>query len=289
MSRIYVFLLASLLFLPSCTAVGVATGVGASAGVAAAQEGGISRAVDDARIQIAINELWFQYDVDTFRKLDLTINQGRVLITGVVQDPEARVEAVRLAWQPEGVKQVINEIQIAESEGILGFAKDTWITTRIRTALTFDRNVNSINYSIDTVRGTVYLMGFAQSREELNRVIETSRTISGVNGVVSYVKFVGENNAPGAQPNAGESYYQSTYEDNYVYPDGQPVQPYDDPTPLDMRAPQTQGQANTYPNNVQPVQSEPLGEPVVIRGEPLPEPSPPSGGATSEQILWNDQ
>lgn len=298
MSRTYVFLLASsLLVLPSCTAVGVATGVGASVGVAAAQEGGISRAVDDARIQIAINELWFQYDVETFRKLDLTINQGRVLITGVVQNPEARVEAVRLAWQPEGVQQVINEIQIAESEGILGYAKDTWITTRLRTALTFDRNVNSINYSIDTVRGTVYLMGFAQNRMELNRVIEKARTISGVVGVVSYVKFVGgEGETAAENTGAPESYYQSTYDDQFVTQDDQGMsqpydaQPYDDPTPLDMRGPQTQ---TGYPNNVPPVQSEPLGEPVVIRGEPLSEPysggASSSGGANSEQLLWNDQ
>lgn len=197
-----------------CSPVGMAAGVGASAGIAAAQEGGLSAAVDDARIQIAINDLWFKYDVETFRKLDLTINQGRVLITGVVQDPEDRVEAVRLAWQPKGVKQVINEIQIAESEGLIGYAKDTWITTRLRTAITFDREVLSINYSIDTVRGTVYLMGFAQNRAELNRVIETARTINGVNGVVSYVKFVGGE----AQGDAdGPMHYQSTYDDNYVY------------------------------------------------------------------------
>lgn len=188
------FLGCSLLALPSCTMVGMAAGAGATAGIAAAQEGGISRAVDDARIQLEINDLWFKYDVEAFRKLDLTINQGRVLVTGVVQNPEQRVEAVRLAWQPKGVQQVINEVRVAESKGIKGFAQDTWITTQLRTALTFDRQVLSINYSIDTVQGTVYLMGFAQNQAELNRVIETARTIKGVEGVVSYVKFVGAGN-----------------------------------------------------------------------------------------------
>lgn len=292
MSRLYVFCLASLLLLPSCSPLGLATGVGATVGVAAAQEGGVSAAVDDARIQIEINDLWFRYDVETFRKLDLTVNEGRVLITGVVQDPEARVEAVRLAWQPKGVKQVINEVQIAESEGLVGFAKDTWITTRIRTALTFDRNVNSINYSIDTVRGTVYLMGFAQNRMELNRVVEIARTVSGVNGVVSYVKFVGgppEDEAVAPQQQQ-ESYYQSTYDDQLVTSDGQPYQPqpYEDPTPLEMRAPQaSEGAVTTYPNNVAPVQSEPLNEPVVIRGDPLA--APQGNTPSSEDILWNDQ
>lgn len=239
MVRKFFVLSLCLLMLPGCSALGVAAGAGATAGIAAAQEGGLSAAVDDARIQIAINDLWFKYDVETFRKLDLTINQGRVLITGVVQDPEDRVEAVRLAWQPRGVKQVINEIQIAESEGLVGFAKDTWITTRLRTAITFDREILSINYSIDTVRGTVYLMGFAQNRAELNRVIETARTINGVNGVVSYVKFVGADSEAAANE---PMQYQSTYDDNYVYQNEQgqsvPMQPYEDRnTPIDLQAP----------------------------------------------------
>lgn len=185
------------LALPGCSMVGVAAGAGATVGVAAVQEGGIGGAVDDARIQIQINDLWFRYSVEAFAKLDITVNRGRVLLTGVVQDPEQRVEAVRLAWQPEGVQQVINEIQVADSQGITGYARDVWLSTRLRTALTFDREVLSINYNIDTVQGTIYLMGFAQSRAELNRVIEVARGIPGVKGVVSYVKIVsGQENVP---------------------------------------------------------------------------------------------
>ncbi len=187
--------LLSLAALPSCTVVGLATGAGASAGVAAAQEGGLKRAKDDLVIQTEINDLWFRYDVEMFTKLDMTVNQGRVLITGVVQNPEHRVEAVRLAWQPEGVKEVINEITVANSAGLVGYARDAWISGRLRTSLTFDRDVQSINYNIDTVRGVVYLMGIAQGQKELNRVIEIARTIKDVKQVVSYVKFVGEENA----------------------------------------------------------------------------------------------
>lgn len=188
--------LAALLILPSCTPVGVATGAAATVGVASAQEGGLSMAASDARIQLEINDLWFRYNVEMFRKLDLTIDQGRVLITGIVQNPEHRVEAVRLAWQPKGVKQVINEIRVAESEGIVGFAKDTWITTSLRAQMTFDKEVQSINYSIDTVAGTVYLMGIAQSQLELNRVVQIARNIGGVKNVVSYVKIAGPGDTP---------------------------------------------------------------------------------------------
>lgn len=190
-SPLAITLVLSSLALTGCSGLGIATGVGVAAGTAAVQEGGLSRAVSDARIQAQINERWFSYDVNMFSKLDLTVNQGRVLITGVVQNPQHRVEAVRLAWQPKGVVQVINEIKVADSEGLSGYAKDVWITTRLRSALIMDKEVESINYSIDTVQGTVYLMGFAQNQAELNHVIEKARTIENVRQVVSYVKVNG--------------------------------------------------------------------------------------------------
>src|SRR4051812_23832739 len=91
--------------------VGAAVGAGATVGVAAAQERGISGAVSDTVIKATINDLWFKNSLAIFSKLSLTVNEGRVLITGVVQNPEHRVEAVRLAWQAKGVKEVINEIR----------------------------------------------------------------------------------------------------------------------------------------------------------------------------------
>lgn len=178
--------------LSACSPLGIATGAGAAIGIAAAQEGGISGAADDFRIKAKISDLWFKYDLETFAKLSLTVDQGRVLITGVVQNPEHRVEAVRRAWQVDGVKQVINEIRVASGEGVPGFIRDSWITTRLRTALTFDRQVQSVNYSVETVQGIVYLMGVAQNQQELDHVIETARTIPHVRQVISYVKQAGE-------------------------------------------------------------------------------------------------
>ncbi len=181
-----------MIFISGCTPLGMATGAAATVGTAASKEGGIGGAITDASIKGSINEAWFQYNITTFAKLSTTVNQGRVLLTGVVQNPEDRVEAVRLVWQVKGVKQVINEIRVAESEGLTGFVRDNWITTRLRTAMTFEKNVQSLNYSIDTVQGVVYLMGVSMSEAELNRVISLARTIPNVKQVVSYVKMVGE-------------------------------------------------------------------------------------------------
>lgn len=184
--------LSALLLLGGCSGLGVATGAGAALGIAAAQEGGLRASARDLAIRAKINDLWFQYDIETFAKLNLTVKQGRVLVTGVVDDPEDRVEAIRRAWQVGGVEQVINEVRVADSEGVPGFVRDAWITTRLRTALTLDKYVQSINYTIDTVSGIVYLMGVAQNQAELNRVIEISRTVPHVRQVISYVKMKDE-------------------------------------------------------------------------------------------------
>lgn len=176
----------------ACSPIGMAAGAGATLGIASAKEGGIPSAANDLRIKALISEKWFSYKIDTFRQLNLTVDQGRVLLTGTVQSPDDRVEAVRLAWQVSGVKQVINEIRVADSEGLGGYVKDTWISTRLRTEMTFDKEIDAINYSIDTVNGTVYLMGVSKSQAELDAVVSTARTISGVKQVVTYVKPMGQ-------------------------------------------------------------------------------------------------
>ena len=176
----------------SCSPATILGGAATVTAAAAVREGGLSSSISDVRITAQISDLWFKYDVETFRKLDLTVNQGRVLITGVVQDPENRVEAVRLAWQARGVKQVINEIKIDESEGIKGYVRDKWISTRLRAAMTFDSQVQNLNYSIETVQGIVYLMGVAQNQVELNRLLDIARSIPHVKQVISYVKLAGE-------------------------------------------------------------------------------------------------
>lgn len=183
--------LVSMAGLSGCTGIGLATSAGAVGGIAAAREGGLTQSARDARIKLEINDLWLKYDFDAFRKLSSTVEQGRVLVTGVVQNPDQRVEAIRLAWQPKGVLQVINEVRVENSEGITGFARDRWITGNLRAKIIFDRDVQSINYSIDTVQGTVYLMGIAQDQAELNKVITHARNTGYVKQVVSYVKMAG--------------------------------------------------------------------------------------------------
>lgn len=169
--------------------VGAVVGAGATAGTAAMEERGLAGAADDTALRLRINALLSKKDERLWRKVGMQVYMGRVLLTGTVETEEMRAEAVRLAWEAKGVKEVINELQLADSDGASGFARDTWISTQLKSALLFDKQVSSINYSIETVRGTVYLIGLAQDRTELDRVMNHARGLSYVKKVVNYVQI----------------------------------------------------------------------------------------------------
>jgi len=170
----------------ACSVWGAGAG-GAAAGTTAAQsEKGFRRSVADTEIRITINDLWFKADEQMFRKVNLQVQEGRVLLSGNVSKPEQRIEAVRLAWLAPGVREVINEIDIDDPSGLDDQARDTWITKQLEATLLLDGAVASINYSIVTVDKVIYLMGVAQSRAELDRVIGHAKDISYVRRVVNY-------------------------------------------------------------------------------------------------------
>lgn len=185
-------LLVATVCLPLSGCVGLAVGAGAAVGVAAAKEGGLRNSVSDTAIKLQITDLWLKHDPSLFRRLSTTVTEGRVLITGTVPTPDARVDAIRLAWQAEGVREVINEINVDKSSGITGYATDAWITGQLKSQLLLDKYVQSINYTVETVNATIYLMGVAQDQKELDRVINHARTIGRVRNVVSYVRLRGE-------------------------------------------------------------------------------------------------
>ena len=97
-------LLAAAVCLPLSGCVGLAVGAGAAVGVAAAKEGGLRNSVSDTAIKLQITDLWLKHDASLFRRLSTTVNEGRVLITGTVPTPDARVDAIRLAWQADGAR-----------------------------------------------------------------------------------------------------------------------------------------------------------------------------------------
>jgi osmotically-inducible protein OsmY len=169
---------------------GVVIGAGASVGVAAAEERGLSGALDDAKIRVEINRLWFERDEAMYRKVALNISEGRVLLTGIVPTDEARADAVRLSWQVGGVKEVLNEIQVLPGgEGALDQANDLWMQQKMKARLLTDSEIRNINYVFDVVDSAIYLMGIAQNQTEMDRVIAHARDIKGVKRVVNHIRL----------------------------------------------------------------------------------------------------
>lgn len=180
----------SLLALSACTPVGLAIGAGATIGTAATDERGISGSMQDLSINTQIQKSWLDHDFNLFRRLNLSVREGRVLITGFVATPEQRLEAVRRAWKVSGVREVINEIELDPNDTAFDdTAHDTQIAAELKSKLTFDSNVYAVNYSIDVVRGTVYLIGVAQNQAELDRVILTARHIAYVRKIKQFVRI----------------------------------------------------------------------------------------------------
>jgi hypothetical protein len=121
------------------------------------------------------------------QQLSLSVYKGDVLVTGKVSNPDWKVEAVRLVWQVDGVKKVDNEIEFGDKSSIMDAARDELITSRLRTAIIWDSKVRSVNYTIDTVNGVVYLTGSGRTQGELDLVTDYARNIPNVKRVVSYV------------------------------------------------------------------------------------------------------
>lgn len=95
--------------------------------------------------------------------------------------------AVKITWQVEGVREVINELRVAPDAEFTDTVRDSWITAKLRTRITLDKKIDAINYSIETVDKVIYLLGVAQNQEELDRVIRTARDIEYVEKIVSHV------------------------------------------------------------------------------------------------------
>jgi len=171
---------------------GLAIGAGATVVTASAEERGATGAASDLAITTNVTALWIKYDPGLVTNLDIAVSEGRALLTGTVETQIRRLEAVRLTWRAPGVKTVMNEIQVRKSSGITGYARDGWITAQLVSRLSFDRNVDYINYTVETVNRTVYVMGIAQDQKEIDRITAHARYVRYVRGVVSHIRLKDE-------------------------------------------------------------------------------------------------
>jgi osmotically-inducible protein OsmY len=180
------------LALSGCVGVAVVGGLGAAAGggYAASQERGIPGAADDFAIKTAVEQGLMKAELQLRgNSIATTVYDGRVLLTGRVASPELKGAAEQIASRTNGVRALYDEIEVAPAQGVWDAASDDWITTSVRSQLVFDPGVRSVNYTIDTANGSVYLIGSARSQGELDRATQIARYVPGVRRVVSYVEI----------------------------------------------------------------------------------------------------
>ena len=187
--------------LSACSPLGVAVGAGAATATAAQKEKGLETSLDDTQIELAVGKRLLERDEEIFWDVNTEVEEGRVLLTGSVKTVEHRLEAVKTVWQVDGVREVINEIHVGDQDSVQNYARDAWISTQLETKLLFDRDVSSIDYSIETVDQVVYPMGIAHSPEEIERVIGHAKEIAYVRRVISHVRVL----APKPKPVAAGS------------------------------------------------------------------------------------
>ena len=168
--------------------VGALAGV-AGGGYAAAQERGVGGAVSDLEIETNLDSVFAATDLGLKDGITTTVYQGRVLLTGTVSTPQMKTRAVEVASRVSGIKALYDDIEVAPSRAAWDATNDAWITARIRSELMLDPDIRSGNYTIDTQKGSVYLIGSARSQVELERATRTARYIPGVKRVITYVEL----------------------------------------------------------------------------------------------------
>ena len=186
-SSIVVVLLISLFNVFGCSPANILATGGATGMVVAEGDRSIGTVVDDATIKINIAAKFINSDDNLFVDISTSVLEGRVLLTGLVDNQEIRIEAVRKVWEVEGVNEVVNEIQIGNRESIKEYAQDVWITAQVRGLAAKEIGLRSISYNFETIKGKVYIVGISSRPEQLEKIIEVAKTVKGVNEIVNYV------------------------------------------------------------------------------------------------------
>ena len=121
---------------------------------------------------------------------ELKVLDGRIFLTGKVDNPEEKLQLTKLAWEVQGARSVRNDIKIKEEFNFKQSAKDILITSQMRSALIFNKKIKATNYQIDTYKKKIYLYGIALNSEEKKEVLKEAEEILDVEGIISSILLV---------------------------------------------------------------------------------------------------
>mgnify|MGYP001379294799 FL=1 len=160
---------------------------------------GVSVALDPRSVGTQIDDNIMQKNLSgrlllKDKKYVLSINtkvlDGRIFLTGTVDNPEEKLQITKMAWETKGVRSVKNDLIIKSEFNFQQSAKDLLITSQLRTALIFNKNIKSTNYNIDTYKKKIYIYGIAQTKDEQKEVVKEAKAILDVKSVIASILLV---------------------------------------------------------------------------------------------------
>ena len=146
--------------------------------------------IDDSIMQKSLSARILLLDKSYFISVKSKVLDGRIFLTGKVDNPEEKLKLTKLAWETEGVRSVRNDIKIKEEFNFQQSAKDILITSQLRTALVLNKSIKASNYQIDTYKNKIYIYGIAINSEEKDSVIKEAEEILDVKDVIASIILV---------------------------------------------------------------------------------------------------
>ena len=170
-----------------CSPAGVLVSGGSATMVVAEGDRSLGTVVDDATIKLNLSAKFLKSENRLFLDVNSNVTEGRVLLTGLVDTQEIRIEAVRKVWEINGVREVINEIEVGSKTTFKEYMNDLWINTQVKSLAARTIGLRSFSYNFETIKGKVYIAGITSRPEQLQAIVESTKTIKGVKEIVNYV------------------------------------------------------------------------------------------------------
>ena len=146
--------------------------------------------IDDSVMQKNLSARLILREKNYLLSLNTKVLDGRIFLTGKVDNPEEKLQITKLAWETKGVRSVKNDIKIKEDFSFKQSAKDLLITSQLRTAIIFNKKIKATNYQIDTFKKKIFIYGIALTSEERKEVIKEAKEILDVEDVIASIVLV---------------------------------------------------------------------------------------------------
>tara|TARA_B100000963_G_C22572162_1_gene646659 strand:+ start:435 stop:1028 length:594 start_codon:yes stop_codon:yes gene_type:complete len=177
------------LFLQGC--VGVSSSGIFGTGVSVALDPrSVGTQIDDSIMQKNLSARIILLDKKFILSVNSKVLDGRIFLTGKVDDPEEKLKITKMAWETDGVRSVRNDIKVKEEFNFKQSAKDILITSQLRTAMILNKKIKATNYQIDTYKKKIYIYGISLTSDEKNEVISEAKQILDVKDVIASILLV---------------------------------------------------------------------------------------------------